>query len=106
MKVPTSILAGLFFIGTIGAVHTATATDKTATAPDGVISKQELVADGYCHMKFPAIDEETLNSDHPILSKNDIIDFYGPCKEDPLGYDQIQTQKVEDQHRRDSGQSD
>jgi hypothetical protein len=28
-----------------------------------------------------------------------VIDFYGPCDENPRGQDQIQAQKLEDQHR-------
>jgi hypothetical protein len=50
-------------------------------------------------MKFPAIDEDTLGDNHQILSKNDVIDFYGSCNEDPLGQDQTDAQKLDDQHR-------
>jgi len=53
---------------------------------------------GYCHLKFPAIREDTLDSDHPILqnpSSGDIMDYYGPCDHDPLGKDEIQSQKLQ-----------
>jgi hypothetical protein len=54
-------------------------------------------------MKFPAIEERTLGSKHPILtdaSAGDIINFYGPCNHDPLGKDEIHAQLLERQHRR------
>ena len=67
----------------------------------GVIYKQELTPGSYCHLKFPAIREETLASDHPVLpdpSDGDIIDYYGPCDEDPLGKDQVHAQKLDNYH--------
>lgn len=69
-------------------------------AADGVISKQESTPGSYCHMKFPAMDEKTLASDHPTLKDDgDVIDFYGPCNEAPTGKDQVAVQKLEEQHR-------
>ncbi len=47
---------------------------------EGVISKVAAAPPNYCHMKFPAIREETLGSDRPVLKdrgSGDIIDFYG-----------------------------
>ncbi|MBI2358409.1 MAG: hypothetical protein HYV04_05815, partial [Deltaproteobacteria bacterium] len=52
-------------------------------------------ASNYCHLKFPAIHEETLSWDRPVLkdsSTSDVIDFYGPCDTDPMGKDQIARQ--------------
>lgn len=57
---------------------------------------------GYCHLKFPAIRENTLFSNRPVLkdaSEGDIIDFYGPCNYDPLGRDAILLQQYEHQLR-------
>ena len=91
----TSFLAGLLFIGSLGAIN-------SATAADGIVSKDELTPGSYCHLKFPAIREETLAGDHPVLtdpSDGDIIDFYGPCDEDPLGKDQVHEQKLDHYHR-------
>ena len=85
MKIATSFLASLLLIGTFGA-------SGAAMAADGVIYKQELTPGSYCHLKFPAIREDTLVGDHPVLtdpSDENIIDFYGPCDEDPLGKDQV-----------------
>ncbi len=97
MKIATSFLAGLLLIGTLGA-------SGTAMAADGIIYKQANTPGSYCHLKFPApaIRGDTLAGDHPVLtdpSDGDIIDFYGPCDEDPLGKDQVHEQKLEQQHR-------
>jgi hypothetical protein len=95
MKIATSFLAALLFTGTLGALN-------NAIAEDGVLSKDDASAGSYCHEKFPAIRQSTLGDDQPELkssSTGDVIDFYGPCDENPTGKDQDQTQKLEDEHR-------
>jgi hypothetical protein len=65
-------------------------------AADGVISNATLTPGSYCHLTFPAVREETLSWDRPVLkdaSSGDIIDFYGPCDHDPLGKDEIASQR-------------
>lgn len=95
MKTATVLLASLLLTGTLGAT-------RDAIAADGVIYKQELIPGSYCHLKFPAIRGRTRASDHPTLKSStdgDVIDFYGPCDEDPLGSDQIHEQKLDNYHR-------
>jgi len=102
MKIATSFLAALLFTGTLGAFN-------NAMAEDGILSKNQFTAATYCHEKFPAIRQRTLGNEEPTLkdsSTGDVIDFYGPCDENPLGQDQIQTQKLEDQHRWEMEYSD
>jgi hypothetical protein len=73
----------------------------SALAADGVLLKEEA-SDNYCHMKFPAIRPRTLDTDHPQLKRTktgDVIDFYGPCDENPTGTDQVIEQKREEQFR-------
>lgn len=70
----------------------------SAMAADGVLLKEEL-DQNYCHMKFPAIRQSTLATNHPTLKSSttgDVIDFYGPCDESPTGSDQVQAQKREE----------
>jgi len=65
-------------------------------AAESVISKVPDSTGKSCHLKFPAIKEETLYWDRPVLkdpSQGDIIDFYGPCSHDPLGKEEIQRQR-------------
>jgi len=94
-KTATSFFADLRVATTQGALNTAMGAD---TAP----SKDELTPGSYCHEKFPAMRQSTLGDEQPALkdsSTGDVIDFYGPCDENPTGKDQDQTQKLEDEHR-------
>ena len=88
MKTATSFLAALLVVGGLG-------VKNTFAAAEGVISNSTLTP-GYCRLTFPAIREETLSWDRPVLknpSEGDIIDFYGPCDHDPLGKDEIESQR-------------
>ena len=96
MKIATSFLAALLLVGSFGA------RSAFAAAP-GVISNQVLTPGSYCHLTFPAIRENTLASDRPVLkdpSEGDIIDYYGSCAHDPLGADEIRSQKDQLQRQR------
>jgi hypothetical protein len=69
----------------------------------GVVGEIPGAPVGYCHMKFPAIDEKTLGTDEPRLERPDsgnVIDFYGPCGHDPLGAEEVQRQMNENQQER------
>src|SRR5262245_24587418 len=102
MKIATSLLAAVLFTGTMGAFNNAIAEDR-------ILSKDQLTGTSYCHKKFPAIRQSTLGDDQPALkdsSTGDVIDFYGPCNENPVGKDQVQTQRLEDQHRWEMEYSD
>ena len=91
--IATSLVAAVVFLGDFGAAN-------TAIGVDGIISKEELTP-GYCHLKFHAIDEKSLSTNNPVLKgpdSQDIIDFYGPCDEDPLGKHQVEKQKAEELH--------
>ena len=75
-------------------------TSSVALAADGVLLKDDIAPDSYCHMKFPAIRPSTLAGNNPELKSSttgDIIDFYGPCDENPTGSDQVQMQRMENQ---------
>jgi hypothetical protein len=89
MKNAKIFLAGLILVGSLG-------TGNAMAAAPGVISNATLTPGSYCHLTFPAIDEDTLSSDRPVLkdaSSGDIIDFYGSCDHDPLGQDEIASQR-------------
>ena len=73
----------------------------SAFAADGVLVREEADKN-YCHMRFPAIREETLGWKTPVLkdsSTGDVIDFYGPCDESPTGKDQVETQRLQNESR-------
>ena len=72
-----------------------------AVAADGVLTKIPNTPGSYCHMKFDAIQDRTLSTDHPALkdsSDGDIIDFYGPCDESSTGADQVHQQELDKFH--------
>ena len=73
-------------------------------AADGVIYRSADPTGTYCHLRFPAIQEETLSWNRPMLkdpSEGDIIDFYGPCDHDPFGKAEILRQKEDAKRWRD-----
>jgi hypothetical protein len=89
VKIATSFLAALLLVSSLGA-------SSSLAAAEGVISNAALTPGSYCHLTFPAIREETLSWDRPVLkdpSEGDIIDFYGSCDHDPLGKDEIASQR-------------
>ena len=97
MKLRTSILSTVLLLGAMGR-NVASAGDAAM-----IVSKDALVTEGYCHVKFPAIREQTLATAPPMLKEpgsGDIIDFYGSCNHDPLGIDEVQSQKLHLQHLR------
>jgi hypothetical protein len=66
-------------------------------AGEDVISRVPDPSGSFCHIRFPAIREDTLFSDQPILkdvSEGDIIDAYGPCDFDPLGKYSLHKQRL------------
>ena len=89
------------------AVTGALSLSAVSTRAETVISKDVFTDGSYCHTKFESIREDTLASGQPI-SKNvdDIINFYGPCNHDPLGKDEIQSQRLELQHRFENEYND
>jgi hypothetical protein len=57
MKIVTSVVAAVLFIGTLGAIN-------SAMGADDVIYKQQLTPGSYCHLEFPTIRDQTLAGDH------------------------------------------
>ena len=95
MKNTKTFIAALILLSSVAA-------SGMAMADDGVISKDALTPQSYCHEKFPAMQAKSLGTDDPTLkstASGDIVDFYGPCNENPTGKDQVQEQKLEQEHR-------
>ena len=92
MKTVKLLLTGMILTGALGLSPVSTRAQT--------ISKDVLTDGTYCHEKFESIREDTLASAQPVLKDvDDIVDFYGPCNHDPLGKEEIQAQKLEEQHR-------
>ena len=85
-----------YIVGSLG-------VGSALAAAEGVISNEVIIPGVYCHLTFPAIREETLGGDRPVLkdpSSGDIINFYGPCDHDPLGKDEIESQRKQATRQR------
>ena len=90
-----SNLSMLLVVGVLG-------TSGVALAADDVEVEGQLAPGGYCHEKFPAMNTRSLGDNQPELKQSttgDIVDYYGPCDENPTGKDQIATQKLEHYHQ-------
>ena len=75
-----------------------------AWSAESGISKTPDATGRFCHLKFPAIREDTLYSDRPMLKdagSGDIVDIYAPCDYDPLGKDEFARQQAHRRHLRD-----
>ena len=98
MKIAIPFLAALLLVGGFVANGSADVLSRTEAAPGS-----------FCHLRFPAITEESLATDHPTLKgpdSMDIIDFYGPCDENPVGQHQIDVQMRDLAHRLRSDYAD
>ena len=95
-----SLMSVVFPMGALG-------LSAVSAGAENVISKDVLTDGSYCHAKFESIREDTLASSQPVLKDaDDIVDFYGACNHDPLGKEEIQSQKLEMQHRFQSEYND
>ena len=99
MKIATAVFGAVLLVGSFG-------TSGAHAAPAGIISN---TPGSYCHLTFPAIREDTLSWDRPVLkgaSSGDVIDFYGSCDHDPPGKDEIASQRRQESERFDADYGD
>ena len=88
MKRRISLISNLLLSSTLfWGVPSAWAEELISSVPNDTTA--------YCHMKFPAIREDTLSWEQPVLDSatGNIVDFYGPCDYDPTGLDEIRVQR-------------
>ena len=88
MKKSVSLLANLLLSSTLfWGVPSVEAEEMASMVPTDTTA--------YCHLKFPAIREDSLSWEQPILdsSTGNIVDFYGPCDYNPVGLDEIRVQR-------------
>jgi hypothetical protein len=88
------LLLGTFLLGS-----------SSLGAAEGIITRVPDQSGKFCHLKFPAIREDTLFGSRPALkdvSEGDLVDFYGPCDHDPLGTAEILRQRGDVRRERDT----
>jgi len=77
---------------TVGASH-ALASDA------GIVYKQAASEDSdYCHIKYMALTQASLQSGVPEFNPSDIVDMYGPCNFDPSSPEEVRKQLSEMSH--------
>ena len=88
MKKSVSLLCNLLLSSTLfWGVPSAEAQEIISSVPADMTN--------YCHLKFPAMREDSLSWERPVLDSTagSMVDFYGPCDYDPLGVDEIRVQR-------------
>ena len=88
MKKSAALLGNLLLSSTLfWGVPSVEAQEMISTIPSDTTA--------YCHLKFPAMREDTLSWQTPILDPltGSVVDFYGPCDYDPVGLDEIRVQR-------------
>jgi hypothetical protein len=102
MTLSLLVLAGSL-AGSAIAASTSTVEIPKGVKP-GVIGAIALDESGkLCHLRFPAIRPSTFDSAKPELKSEttgDIIDYYGVCDHDPLGKEEVESQKQARTQRR------
>ncbi len=71
-----------------------TAGANHALASDaGIVYKQAASEDAsYCHIKYMALTQESLQSGVPEFNPSDIVDMYGLCNFDPTSPEEVRKQ--------------
>ena len=88
MKKSLSLLCNLLLFSALFCVVPAVEAEEMISSVPTDITE-------YCHLKFPAMREDSLSWERPVLDSatGPIVDFYGPCDYDPLGVDEIRVQR-------------
>jgi hypothetical protein len=86
------------FLSVLILLGTLALSDTPGWGAEGIIYRAAAASGDYCHLKFPAILENTLYWDRPVLKDprdGDIIDYYGSCDHDPLGKEEVMRQRAD-----------
>jgi len=71
------------------------AAPAVAQQQGGIVYQQATYeAPGYCHIKYMAFTEESLQTGQFEFDENNVIDRYGACNFDPNSPEEVQRQKA------------
>ena len=67
----------------------------TVEAEEMISTRVPTDTTAYCHPRFPTMREDGLTMDQPIFDplSGDLVDFYGPCGYDPVGFDEVRVDR-------------
>jgi len=94
MKTAKFFFAVLVLSGNI----VATYTPASAKEIPGLVAKDGGVPESYCPMQIRASTPQSFLGEQPVLkhpNSGELIDYYGPCGETPVGQDQPHTQRMD-----------
>ena len=87
-----------FAVLVLSANVVATYTLASAKEISGLVSKDGGVPESDCPMQIRASTPESFLGEQPVLkhpNSGELIDYYGPCGETPVGQDQPDTQRLD-----------
>ena len=82
-------LATLLFIGAWGANSQCPRSRNQGAGRGRCSTEARIRARQLLPSETSAIRRAALAGDHPVVSAKKLIDFYGPCNQNPLGKDQF-----------------
>jgi hypothetical protein len=92
MKTAKFFFAALLLSGNIVTTYTL----ANANEIPGFLFEEEFVPDSFCRMEIMALTTQSFAGQQPISKRpnsDEVIDYYGPCSETPVGQDQADTQR-------------
>ncbi len=92
MKIKSMILAAALALTVAG---------PAMASETGIVYKQVSSEDSsYCHIKYNAFTEESLQSGELQFNSSDVVDMYGPCAFDPSSKEEVKKQVSQFQRNR------
>ena len=94
MKTAKFFFAALLLSGNI----VTTYTPANANEIPGFLIKEEFVPDSFCPMEIMALTTQGFAGQQPVPkspNSDEVIDYYGPCSETPVGQDQADSQRLD-----------
>ena len=94
MKTVKFFFAALLLSGNI----VTTYTPANANEIPGFLFEEEFVPDSFCRMEVMALTTQGFAGQQPISKRpnsDEVIDYYGPCSETPVGQDQADSQRLD-----------
>ena len=89
----------LFFVALLLSENIVTTyTPANANEIPGFVSKDEFAPDSFCRMEIMALTTQGFAGQQPVPklpNTDEVIDYYGPCSETPVGQDQPDAQRMD-----------
>ena len=92
MKTAKFFFAALLLSGNIMTTY----TPANANEIPGFLLKEEFVPDSFCRMEIMALTTQGFAGQQLVPKRpnsGEVIDYYGPCSETPVGQDQPDSQR-------------